>query len=481
MKMTLKRLIAAGLAAAALTGGAAAARAVDTPNAGDLPEITTKFDYIMQFVDWFSLEGEGQDVLRAYFNQYFARHPEELVPLVNDIMQSIDSHSMYMSAEEYAKTFGVTLSDYVGIGIQMRVAPDGAIVVERAYRAGPAYAAGIRAGDILVSVAGQDARGLTPAEVSALAMGEPGTTVEVVVSRGGQQLTFKVERASVTPEHVSSEMLEPGIAYIRVSAMGSQTDSEMFVEAWESLAADGARAAILDLRGNGGGLIDMAQRMIETIAPQKDEYYLGLRYRDSEGGLQKFYTPGSKTSIDRLVVLVDGNTASAAEIVSGSLSDLGLATLVGDKTYGKGVGQYHFKMPDESVLILTSLEIQLPVRGTYEGEGITPDILVENTVVLGEELSALDTGRTLLPGTASDAVEAMSERLVALGLLGETHRVFDMTVLDAVRRFQVSCGRRPGIAATPEMLRLLEARLARLSAGETDAQMAKALELCRQA
>lgn len=489
MKRTLRQLAAAGLVLTTLAGGVSAAdfdysRAGDPDYAGPSFDIETKFDFIMQFVDWFSLDAEGQDVLRQYFNQYFEKHPEEFVPLVNDIMQSIDSHSMYMSQEEYAASFGVTLSDYVGVGILMEVLEDGTIAVDQAFRSGPAYAAGVRAGDIIVRAAGQPTAGMTTGEVAGLLKGEAGTEVELAVLRGGQEMTFRITRAEVTPEHVSSSTIAPGVEYIRVSAMGSETDTRLFVEEWDSLPAKGVRAAIIDLRGNGGGLIDMAQKMIETIAPQEGAYYLGLRYRESEGGLQQFYTPGGGPALNKVVLLVDGGTASAAEIVTGSLSDLGIATVVGTQTYGKGVGQYHFTMPDGSMLILTSLEIQLPVRGTYEGEGLKPDINIENgdSTVTIEGFLPLDSAHALLPGMKSDTVQAMTERLSALGLLDGARRVFDMRVLDAVRRFQASVGQLPGFTAPPEMLRQLDAQTSFLSGGETtDVQLSTALEICKLA
>lgn len=491
MKNVWKRLVAAGLVLAVLAGNAFAASDTgsttadnDSSYAGTTIDINTKFDYIMQFVDWFSLDAEGKDVLRQYFNQYFEEHPEEFVPLVNDIMQSIDSHSMYMTADEYAKTFGVTLSDYVGIGVQMDVQSDGSIVIDQVFENGPAYTAGMREGDVLVRIGDQDVAGLTTSEISPLLRGDEGTTVTVMVKRGDEQRIFNITRAKVTPEHVTSRTLAPHVEYIRVSAMGSETDADMFVKEWDSLPQKGIRSAIIDLRGNGGGLVDMAQKMIETIAPQKDALYLGLRYRQNDGGLEQFYTPGGGPQLNKILILVDGGTASAAEIVSGSLSDLGDATLLGTKTYGKGVGQYHFTMPDGSKLILTSMEIQLPKRGTYEGTGLTPDISLDETdsATTLDGFSALDTSKTLLPGTSSDAVEAMTERLTALGLMSGTHKVFDMTTLDAVRRFEASVGQMPGFAASPEMLKQLKAQTAYAADGLTiDNQLATALEICKLA
>lgn len=484
MKKVWKHLVSVGLLLAMLLNSALALDLGEESGYGDTTiEVNTKFDFIMQFVDWFSLDAEGQDVLRQYFNSYFEQHPEEFTPLVNDIMQSIDEHSRYLSSEQYAEAFGEALSDYVGIGIGLRVLPDGKITIDQVFQNSPASASGLQVGDIVLAVGGKDIAGMTIGEVSDLLAGAAGSSVTVLVSREEQQVSVTVPRARVTPEHVSSRTIAPHVEYIRVSAMGSETDTDLFVKEWNSLPEKGIRSAIVDLRGNGGGLVSMAQTMIETMVPRKDALYLGLRYRENQGGLAQFYTPGGAPKLNKIVILVDGGTASAAEIVSGSLSDLGVATLVGTQTYGKGVGQFHFTLPDDSKLILTSMEIQLPQRGVYNGVGLTPDIVLENTdgAASPSGLDPLDTTKALLPGTSSASILAMSQRLAALGFLDHAQRKFDASVLDAVFRFQVSVGQMPQLVASSQMLQQLQSQTALLSDTATDAQLAAALKICMEA
>lgn len=478
MKTVIKHVLSLSLCVSLLLGSGAAADSAKTAPSETNKGTVTNFDYIMQFVDWYSLGAEGQDVLRAYFNQYFKLHPEAFVPIINDIMQSIDSHSMYMSAAEYAATFGQTLQNYIGIGITMRA--DGEGIIEAVNENGPAYEAGLRPGDVIVKVDGVSVKDLSNREITALLQGEEGSQVTITVQRAQQERSFTVERRAITPIHVSFSIPAHGVAYIRVTAMGSQEDADKFVQIWNALPAKDIRAAVIDLRGNGGGLVAMAQRMIETIVPEKGRKYLGLRYREDEGGLQEFYTPGGGPRLNKIVVLVDGGTASAAEIVSGSLSDLGHAVLLGEKTYGKGVGQYHLTMPDGSMLILTALEIQLPVRGTYEGEGLQPEIPVSKDAAAPSALKPLDITRPLLPGDRGSAVAAMTQRLSLLGLLDGQRQGFDAAVLDAVRRFQLSCGQFPGFIATTDTLKQLDRQAGQGSAG-TDSQLAAALDLCIEA
>ena len=160
--------------------------------------------------------------------------------------------------------------------------------------------------------------------------------------------------------------------------------------------------------------------------------------------------------------------------------------LLGETTYGKGVGQNHMQLPDGSILVLTSLEMQLPKRGAYNGAGLKPDIQLKNsgkTTSLADELPALAVKTALLPGQHSDAVHAMTARLSLLGYLDSAQNGFDVAVLDAVRRFQLSNGLLPGLCATPDTLALLDARAKQQTANAQglDDQLAAALAICKTA
>lgn len=480
MKKAFRRLTAMLLAASLLLGNVLAANGSGSDATID---INTKFDFIMQLVDWYSLGAEEKDVLRDYFNQYFEKHPEEFTAVVNEIMQSIDPYSYYMTSKEYADSFGQTLGTFVGIGVTMF---NGTPCFEDVYESGPAYEAGVRAGDVLTAVDGKSIAGMTNTEITKLLRGDANTSVVLTVTRAGKTLTFTVTRREVMPEHVSSKTLSKGVEYIRVGAFGNDADSAKFIKIWNGLAAKGTRAAIIDLRDNGGGLISMAQRMIEAIVPDKGRYYLGLRERADEGGLKQYYTPGGGPRLNKLILLVNGRSASASEIVAGALSDLGEAMLLGETTYGKGVGQNHMQLPDGSILVLTSLEMQLPKRGAYNGAGLKPDIQLKNsgkTTSLADELPALAVKTALLPGQHSDAVHAMTARLSLLGYLDSAQNGFDVAVLDAVRRFQLSNGLLPGLCATPDTLALLDARAKQQTANAQglDDQLAAALAICKTA
>lgn len=480
MNFFRKRLAASLLALTLCTGAFPSAAAVNADGSTTTIAINSSFDFLMQYVEWYGLEDDSGAVLRNYFNQYFERHPEEFTPIVNDIMQSIDPYSHFMTRETYDATYGQTTNNYYGIGVTF----SDSLRLTDVYEDGAAAAAGLQTGDVILAVDGVTVTGKPSAEVISLIRGEADSTVVLTIDRNGTQMDFSIIRRQTTPHHVYSNLLSDGVAYVRVAAMGSDEDTQTFVDIWNGFAAKGVRAAILDLRNNGGGLVNMASKMIETITPQANQKYLGLRYNEHSGGLQEFYTPGGGVQLNKLIVLTNGNTASAAEIVSGSLSDLGVATLIGEPTYGKGVGQYHFHLGD-SVLVLTSMEIQLPVRGAYNGTPIVPDMYIsqDNSVSAAVSLPSMRTDTALVPGMQNTEVSAMTERLSMLGYLKQRTDVFDTQVLQAVRNFQMDYQMMPLWFASAQTLSLLDslAQQQAANASGLDNQLATALALCQKA
>ena len=280
----------------------------------------------------------------------------------------------------------------------------------------------------------------------------------MTVRRQGRDITVSITRRQINQVYVSNSTLTQGVEYIKISSFASENDWQAFSEIWNGLAKRNTRAVVLDLRGNGGGLIDVAFKIANAMTPDKGVTLAGVRYRDDMGGLDETVSTGGGLPLNKIVVLVNGGTASAAELLTGILQDTAEnVTVVGEKTYGKG-------------LVITTLEMELPGQGCWEGRGLTPDIQVGNSTVSVREdaLHALDTSRTMCFGEVSDNIYAMTERLQLLGLIGEPTNTFNGDVLDAVTGFCSSYDLPAAACASPEMLSALSDAIS-------------ALEICRLA
>lgn len=472
MKKLAKRLAALALSAAMLT---VPAGAVTQDGQSE-----TWFDGVWALIDAFGLTAENDPyILQNYINKYLQKHPEEMYEVINDILSLMDTHSMYLSSEEYSQGFS-TLEGFVGIGVGLQQTESGVQITE-VLRFSAAEEAGLQIGDVIVEIDGADAAEMTHTEVAERLRGAEGTAVRLTVRRQGRSVTVSCTRRQVNQVYVSARTMADGVEYIKVSAMGSENDWTAFSDIWDGLDEKNTRAVILDLRGNGGGVIDVAFKMADAMTPEEDVYLGGVRWREDMGGLEQTYSTGGALPLNRIIVLVDGGTASAAELLAGSLQDNGLATLVGEPTYGKGQGQFHLDLVNGDKLVITTLVMELPRQGQYEGAGLVPDIRLENRTVTvrADALAPLDTGGTLRFGEQSDQVYAMTERLSLLGLLKEPSRVFDRVVLDAVAAFAESYEMGSLLHASSDLLAALEQAMQILN-GETyviDDQLQLAVEM----
>ena len=444
----------------------------------------TWFDSVWALINTFGLKAENNPyVLQNYINKYLQGHPEEMYNVINDILSLLDTHSMYLSSEEYSEGFS-TLEGFVGIGVGLQETAGG-VQIGEVMRFSSAEEAGLEIGDIIVAIDGEDATMMSNTDVAERLRGKEGTSVTLTVRRQGREVTVTCVRRQVNQVYVSNQTMADGVEYIKVSAMGSNNDWTAFSEIWEGLDEKNTRAVILDLRGNGGGVIDIALKMADAMTPDKGVYLAGTHWREDMGGLEQTYSTGIGLPLNKIVVLVDGGTASAAELLAGSLQDTGTATLVGEKTYGKGQGQYHLDLINGDKLVITTLELELPRQGCWEGVGLTPDLQVENSTVTvnAAQLTPLDTTQTLRFGDQSDNVYAMTERLALLGLISGATDTYDSDVVNAVTAFRTSYDMAPDLYASPEVLTALDDAMQTLDGRsyELDMQLQTALEICKLA
>lgn len=290
-----------------------------------------------------------------------------------------DPYSQFYNAEEYSRLNSDSTGKFVGVGIQINVQND-EIVVVAPIDGSPAKEAGIQSGDVIIRIDGKVYTGKDLDAAVSYMRGEAGQPVTLTVRRGEEELDFPIVRREITTKSVRYEMLASDMGFITVSQFTKDVDKD-FAEALSELKKQGAKGYILDLRGNPGGYLNesilMASNFIEkgkvvvsTIDKHKN------RQEDKSVGGKYIGTP--------LVVLIDMGSASASEVVSGALKDYEAATLVGEKSYGKGIVQTIMDLPNGEGLKLTVAAYYSPKGTNIHQIGIKPDI----TVAMPEDLTA---------------------------------------------------------------------------------------------
>ena len=282
-----------------------------------------------------------------------------------------DRFSYYLDPAQYQRQLNSYSGQYIGIGIEVTTSADFP-VVDSVFPDSPAAKAGMKTGDAIVKIDGHDVRGQNPDQTSNLIRGKAGTSVAITVQRGGQQIDLTVVREPITIPSVRSVKLDGGVLYIRIYTFGDSTAVDFDAALKNGLP--GERGMILDLRDDGGGFIDAAQNVVSQFVAGGEAFEL----RDHAGHVDRRNVTGSPPDPSLpLLVLVNANTASASEIVSGSLLVHARAKLVGTVTFGKGSVQQDFQMPDGSDLHITIRHWFLPDGSSVEQKGLTPTVSVK--------------------------------------------------------------------------------------------------------
>ena len=281
-----------------------------------------------------------------------------------------DEYTEYIPADEMKEYTQDIMGNFVGIGIYMiQNTEENTIEVLSPIKDSPAEKAGILAGDIIVGVDGVNYTGDEIDTVANNIKGEEGTTVKIEIRRGEETLTFDIERAKVITNPVLSEKLENNIGYLQITSFDEGT-AEDFKNKFNSLKDQEITSLIIDLRNNGGGIVEEALQIIDYIVPKGQEILITVD-KDQKEEIEK---SKDDVLIDMpIVVLVNEYSASASEIVAGALKDLNEATLVGKTTYGKGVIQQLLSLSNGAGLKVTVEEYYTPNRTKIDGVGIKPN------------------------------------------------------------------------------------------------------------
>lgn len=293
-------------------------------------------------------------------------------------VHSLDRYSRYMTPEDYTDYTMISNQEYVGVGILIEQFA-GQVTIAEVFDGGAAAGAGMMAGDLIVGVDQEDVEGEDLSEISNRIRGEPGTAVQLQIQRPNvaERIDFELERGAITLAAVSQQELRAdAIAYLKMTQFTDQADEE--IEAvLADLQAEGMRGLILDLRGNPGGRLDTAANIASCFL---DPGQLIVTIEARRGVVEQIRSERSDLRVTQpLVILIDGSSASASEILAGALRDHGRAVLVGAQSFGKGTVQSVFGFNDGTGLKLTTARYLLPNGEAINGTGVEPDVEVALT------------------------------------------------------------------------------------------------------
>ncbi|MEP7313916.1 MAG: S41 family peptidase [Pseudomonadota bacterium] len=343
---------------------------------------------------------------------------------VRGMVAGLDSHSAYLDRDEYEEMQASTAGSYPGIGIEVTTGERG-VEVLRPIEGAPAAVAGMRAGDVIIGIDGVDVTKEDVDQTIARLRGRAGTTVRINVRREGvaTPLAFNLRRTQVEVHSVSSQMLEPGYGYLRIVQFSETTSADVRSALADlQLTARELKGLVIDLRNNPGGLLDSAVEIADDFLESGN--IVSAEGRSSDARFRMDARAGDLLKGAPITVLVNGGSASAAEILAGALRDNRRATLIGRKTYGKGSVQTVMPLSEGRALKITTSRYFTPSGASINEVGLQPDV-----PYAGEDLPPAHVDQGAAPLTLSirdaqvrlalDTLKGVTRRLA--GSLPQTH------------------------------------------------------------
>lgn len=289
-----------------------------------------------------------------------------------EVLKDEDPYALFFNPRGYRALQELTTGKFTGIGVWLKTRDDEQLEIVGVLPDTPALAAGLKAGDVILSVDGSSLEGVSSDEAVGIIKGEVGSDVTLRIDRSGETLDFTITRAEIDLPNLEAEMRDDAVGYIRLFGFARNAGRQLRAEV-ERFAEQGAQGIVLDLRDNGGGLfseaVDVASVFIEEGTV--------VVYRDAEAEEIVYEAKGNAIEDLPLVVLVNGATASASEIVAGAIKDQERGTIVGVTTYGKGSVQEVVRLPDASAVKFTTAAYLTPDGHNINGQGVAPDVQVE--------------------------------------------------------------------------------------------------------
>ncbi|MBQ1994476.1 MAG: S41 family peptidase [Lachnospiraceae bacterium] len=301
-----------------------------------------------------------------------------------------DRYSAYYTEEENKTIMEKSSGVYCGIAAYIAINKEGYLEIVKPSPGGLAEKAGLKSGDIVRMIDGKNIKGLDISTIMSMVRGEKGTKVKFVIDRKGESEYFEIEvvREEVEDDTVRYKMFENNVGYISVSAFETVT-SDQFDRAVSALERQKMNSLIVDLRDNGGGQLSTAVEMLDRIIGKGLVVYT----KDKQGEREELYAEDKKHLEVPIVILVNGNSASASEVFAGALKDYDKAVLIGTKTFGKGIVQTIFNLKDGSSIKLTTSKYYTPKGTNIHGVGFEPDIKVEFDAESVEDIKEVDAIR----------------------------------------------------------------------------------------
>ena len=315
-----------------------------------------------------------------------------------------DPYTVYMNQDEFVTFIESSKGSFYGIGAQLGIR-DNNVTIIAPVEGSPAEKAGLKAGDIILKVDDYEVNELNTEAVVSRVRGEEGVPVTLTIKREGVEdpLEIKIVRAEIKTESVKGEILEDGIGYIQLTTFSDEEVSDKFVEKLNELKQQGMKKLILDLRGNPGGYLNECVEIASNFIPEGEVITYTIDKYDKKVISNSL---GGDAIGMPLVVLVDGGSASASEVVTGALRDYEVATIVGTRTFGKGIVQQLRVLPnDMGGLKVTTSKYYTPNGENIHGTGIEPNIVVE----IPQEVLDMDYDRSIDP-QFQKALEVIREK-----------------------------------------------------------------------
>jgi len=352
-------------------------------------------------------------IRQDYVDEGKTGYEELIYSALRGMLEELDPHSDFMDPKDFAAMQEDTRSEFGGLGVVVGMKNERLTIVAP-MEGTPGFRAGLLPGDVLLEIDGQSAEKMSLRDAVDKLRGEPGTSVKLVVGRAGEaeSLSFDIEREVIkVPSVRGAKVLEgegPCVGYVRVTQFSEPTGKE-FARALDGLEKQGIDGLVIDLRFNPGGLLGSAVEVAGEFLP---------------GGALVAYTEGRSASAERrylapgkgrkpreypVAVLVNGSSASGAEIVAGALKDSGRALLVGETTFGKGSVQSVISLPDDSAVRLTTAKYFTPGKQLIHEKGVTPHVVATMPAADEARLLALRRQEDLPPGTKREQIEPVDD------------------------------------------------------------------------